>query len=245
MCQVLVRIPVSSPYIEVCMDTSGPYALVNACTIFPESAHPHDTQVTRTLYTSRTRLTSTVYARSLRAQFTRHIQDLQAYFTHVQFTPPHKRTINVSKVRVQSMRPTYAYNLHLSLGRTRYVYNLRDQITCRTYVLVWRACIIRFGLACTYLLLESVPNCKLSSLFPEKIHSVTSAIRIVSVYQTCSRIYSKADTTALHLSTLSLGIGTVSLFIYTIFLKIDSFEHRFIQQSFEHSPHSTQLRFRY
>ena len=131
-----VRIPVSSPYIEVRMDTSGTYALVKARIIFPESAHPHDTQVTHTLYTSRTRLTSKVYTRILRAQFTRHVQDLQAYFTRVQFTPPHMRTINASKLRVQSKRPTYAYNLRLSLTRT-------------------------------YLLLESVPNSKLSSLFPE------------------------------------------------------------------------------
>ena len=42
-----VRIPVSSPYFEVRMETSGPYALVKARTIFPESAHTHDTQVTR------------------------------------------------------------------------------------------------------------------------------------------------------------------------------------------------------
>ena len=65
------------------MDTSGPYALVKARKIFPESAHPHNTQVTLTLYTSRTRLTSTVYAPTLRAQFARHVQDLQAYFTRV------------------------------------------------------------------------------------------------------------------------------------------------------------------
>ena len=115
-----MRIPVSSPYFEVRMDTSGLYALVKARTIFPESAHPHDTQVTLTLYTSRTQLTSTVYGPTLRAQFTRHVQDLQAYFTRVQFTPPPTRTINASKLRVQSTRPTYAYNLRLSLAHTRY-----------------------------------------------------------------------------------------------------------------------------
>ena len=91
-----VRIPLFSPYIEVRMYTSGPCALVKARTIFPEYAHSHDTQVTRTLYTSLTRLISTVYARTLRAQFTRHVQDLQAYFTRVQFTPPPTRTINAS-----------------------------------------------------------------------------------------------------------------------------------------------------
>ena len=149
------------------MDTSGPYTLVKARTIFPASAHLPDTQVTRTLYTSRTRLTSTVYARTLRAQFTRHVQDLQAYFTRVQFTPSPKRTINDSELCVQSTRPTYAYNLRLSLARTRYAYNLRAQLTRTTYVLVWRARIIQCGLARTYLLLEPVPNSKLSSLFPE------------------------------------------------------------------------------
>ena len=126
-----MRIPVSSPYFEVCMDTSGSYALVKACTIFPESAHPHDTQVTRTLYTSRTRLTSTVYAPTLRAQFTRHIQDLQAYFTRIQFTPSPTRTINASELCVQSTRPTYAYNLRLSLACTHY--NRCQRITCTTY----------------------------------------------------------------------------------------------------------------
>ena len=126
-----VRIPVSSPYIEVHMDTSRPYALVKARTIFPESAHPHDTQVTRTLYTSRTRLTSTIYACTLRAQFTLHVQDLQAYFTRIQSTPPPTRTINASELRVQSMRPTYAYNLRLSLARTRY--NRCQRITCTPY----------------------------------------------------------------------------------------------------------------
>ena len=164
---VSVRIPVSSPHIEVHMYTSGPYALVKSRTIFPESVHPHDKQVTRTLYMSRTQLTSTVYARTLRAQFTRHIQELHAYFMRVQFKPPPMRTINARKLRVQYTRPTYVYNLRLSLARTRYVYNLRAQLMRTTYVLVWRARIIRSGLARTYLLLESVPNSKLSSLFPQ------------------------------------------------------------------------------
>ena len=97
------------------MDTSGPYALVKGRTIFPESAHPHNTQVTCTLYTSRTQLTNTVYAPTLRAQFTRHVQDLKAYFTRVQFTPTPTRTIHARELRVQSTRPTYAYNLRLSL----------------------------------------------------------------------------------------------------------------------------------
>ena len=82
------------------MDTSGPYALVKARKIFPESAHQYDTQVTRTLYKSLTRFTSTVYAPTLRAQFTRHVQDLQAYFTRIQFTPQPARTINASELRV-------------------------------------------------------------------------------------------------------------------------------------------------
>ena len=100
------------------MDTSGPYALVKARTIFLEPAHPHDTQVTHTLYTSHTRLTSTFYTPTLRTQFTRHVQYLQSYFTRVQFMPPPTRTINASELRVQSTRPTYAYNLRLSLVRT-------------------------------------------------------------------------------------------------------------------------------
>ena len=138
-----MRIPVSSPYFEVRMDTSGSYALVKARTIFPESAHPQDTQVTRTLYTSRTQFTSTVYAPTLRAQFTRKVQDLQTYFTHVQFTPPPTRTINARELRVQSTRPTYAYNLRLSLARTGY--NRCQRIMCTTY-----AYNLRLSLACTY-----------------------------------------------------------------------------------------------
>ena len=125
------NLEVSSPYFEVRMDTSRSYALVKARTIFPESAHPHNTQVTRTLYTSRTRLTSKVYAPTLCAQFTQHVQDLQAYFTRVQFTPPPTRTINASKLSVQSMRPSYTYKLRLSLACTRY--NRCQQITCTTY----------------------------------------------------------------------------------------------------------------
>ena len=128
---MIVRIPVSSPYFEVLIDTSGSYALVKARTILRESAHPHDTQVTRTLYTSRTRLTSTFYAPTLSVQFTRHVHDLQAYFTRVQFTPLPTRTINVRKIYVQSTRPTYVYNLRLSLARTRY--NRCQRITCTTY----------------------------------------------------------------------------------------------------------------
>ena len=149
------------------MDNSGLYAFVKARTLFPESAHPHDTQVTRTLYTPRPRLTSTFCARTLRARFTRHVQYLQAYFTRIQFTPPPTRTINASELRVQSTSPTYTYNLRLSLARTRYEYNLLAQLTRTTYALVWRARIIRCGLACTYLLIESVLNSKLSSIFLE------------------------------------------------------------------------------
>ena len=111
-----VRIPVSSPYIEVRMDTSGPYALVKARTDTSGICTPkHNTEVTRTLYMSRTQFTSTVYAPGLRTQFTRHVQDLQAHFMLVQFTPPPTRTINARKLCVQSTRPTYAYNLRLSL----------------------------------------------------------------------------------------------------------------------------------
>ena len=134
------------------------YVLLQVRTIFPESAHPHNTQVTRTLYTSHTLLISTVYAPTLCAQFSRHVQDLQAYFTRVKFTPPPTRTINASELHVPSTRPTYAYNLHLSLARTHYAYNLRAQLMRTIYVLVWRARTIRCGLAHTYLLLESVPN---------------------------------------------------------------------------------------
>ena len=54
-------------------------------------------------------------------------------------------TIDASKLRVQPTRLTYVYNIGLSLARTYYT--------------MW--------LARTNLLLESVPNSKLSSLFPE------------------------------------------------------------------------------
>ena len=85
----------------------------------PESTHPHDTQVTHTLYASRTRLTSVVYAPDLHAQFTRYVQDLQSHFTRVKST------------------------------RLNYVYNIRAQLTHTIYVLVWRARIIRLSLVRT------------------------------------------------------------------------------------------------
>ena len=82
-----VRIPVSSPYIEVPMDTSGPYALVKARTdtsgIYTptrHTGHTHTLHVTytidkhslrarfpRAIYTTRTRFTSTLYARTIYA----------------------------------------------------------------------------------------------------------------------------------------------------------------------------------
>ena len=81
-----VRISVSSPYIEVRMDTSGPYALVKARTdtsgIYTPTRHTghahtlHVTymidkhslraQFTRSIYTIRTIFTSTLYAYNLR-----------------------------------------------------------------------------------------------------------------------------------------------------------------------------------
>ena len=127
-----MRIPVSSPYFEVRMDTSASYALVKVRTIFPESAHPHNTQVTRTLYTSLTRLTSIVYAPTLRAQFTRHVQYLQVYFTKRTIYAPtyaHNQcqqitcTIYAPNLRVQT---TYQFGAHmLQLMPANYVYNLR------------------------------------------------------------------------------------------------------------------------
>ena len=87
MTLIAVRIPVSSPYIEVRMDTSGPYALVKARTdtsgIFTptrHTGHTHTLHVTytidkhslrarfpRAIYTTRTRFTSTLYARTIYA----------------------------------------------------------------------------------------------------------------------------------------------------------------------------------
>ena len=114
----LVKIPVSSPYIEVRMDTSGLYTLVKTRTIFPESAHPHNTQVTRTLYTSLTQLTSTVYARTIYAP---NLHDTFKTYKH--------------NLRAYNLRP----HLHAQSMPANYVYNLRTQLTCTTYVLVWRS----------------------------------------------------------------------------------------------------------
>ena len=123
-----MSIPISSPYIEVRMDTSGPYALVKTridtsgiCTPRRHTGHAHNlhARFTRAIYTTCTKFISTL--------------------TRVQFTPPNTRTINARKLRVQPTRPTYAYNLHLSLARTCYAYNLRAQLTRTTYILVWRA----------------------------------------------------------------------------------------------------------
>ena len=83
----ILRIPVSSPYIEVRMDTSVPYTLVKArtdnsgiCTPTQHTGHTHYLHVTymidqhslrayftRAIYTTRTRFTSTLYARTIYA----------------------------------------------------------------------------------------------------------------------------------------------------------------------------------
>ena len=76
-------------------------------------------------------------------------------------------------MRVQVTRPTYAYNLRARLLRTIYALVLRVQSTHPTYVIRH---VISLSLARTYytslfgahvFIIESVPNSKLSSLFPE------------------------------------------------------------------------------
>ena len=90
----VVRIPVSSPYIEVRMDTSGLYTLVKACTdtsgIYTPTRH---TGHTHTLH-----LTYTIDKHSLRPR------------------PTH--TIYRPELHVKSTRPSYACNLRLILAHT-------------------------------------------------------------------------------------------------------------------------------
>ena len=121
-------IPVSSPYIAVRMDTSGPYALVKARTdtsgIYTPARH---TGHTHTLH-----VTYTIDKHSLRARFPRAIYTARTSFTITLYA----RTIHAPYIRVQSMLPNY-------------VYNLRAQLTRTIYVLVWRARIIRLSLAHT------------------------------------------------------------------------------------------------
>ena len=125
--QTPLRIPVSSPYIEVCMDTSGPYALVKSrtdnsgiCTPTQHTGHTQNLHVTYTIdnhslrarfphatCTTRTRFISTLYARTIYA-------------------------------------PTYAYNQCQRITCTIYAPNLRVQPMSLfgvhvLYVLVWRA----------------------------------------------------------------------------------------------------------
>ena len=72
-----MRIPVSSPYIEVRVDTSGPYALVKARTdtsgIFTPTQH---TGHIHTLH-----VTYTIDKHSLRARFPRAIYTTRTIFT--------------------------------------------------------------------------------------------------------------------------------------------------------------------
>ena len=125
-----MRIPVSSPYIEVRMNTFGPYALIKERTdtsgIYTPTRHTGHTHTLNVTYT--------IDQHSLQAYFTRPIYTTRTRFTKrtlraYNLRPPPTRTINASKLRVQSMRPTYAYNLRLSLARTCYAYNLRARPT--------------------------------------------------------------------------------------------------------------------
>ena len=123
-----MRILVSSPYIEVRMDTSGPYALVKARTdtigIYTPTQHTGHKHTLHVVFT--------IYKHNLPAWFPRAI-----YTTHTRFTKTlYARTIYSPHLRVQSTRPNY-------------VYNLRAQLTRSIYVLVWRARIIRLSLART------------------------------------------------------------------------------------------------
>ena len=134
------------------MDTSGPYALVKARTdtsgIYTPKQNTDQKHTLHVMY----KIDKHSLHTSFRAQFTRHIQDLHAHFTHVQFTPPPTRTINASKLRVQSTCPTYVYNLCLSLARMYYTsyfgaHMLHVQPTHSTYTIRH---VIRLSLACTY-----------------------------------------------------------------------------------------------
>ena len=121
-----VRILVSSLYIELRMDTSGPYALIkeriNTSGIYTPTQH---TGRTHTLH-----VTYTIDKHILRAQFTCAIYTIRKRFNSTLY----ECTIYAPNLHVQSMRPNY-------------VYNLRAQLTRTIYVLVWRAYIIRLSLA--------------------------------------------------------------------------------------------------
>ena len=115
LCQVIelfVRIPVSSPYIEVRMDTSGPYTLVKArtdtsgiCTPTRHTGHTHNLH-----------FTYTIDQHSLRACFTRAI-----YTTCTKFTS----TLYACTI----YSPKYAYNQCQKITCTAYAPNLRIQPT--------------------------------------------------------------------------------------------------------------------
>ena len=115
---IRVRIPVSSPYIEVRMDTSGTYALVKACTdtsrIYGPTLH---TGHTHTLH-----VTYTIDKHSLCARFTRTVYTVCIRFTSTLYA----RTFYASNLHVQYMRLTYTNNLRARLMRTIYAPNLHD-----------------------------------------------------------------------------------------------------------------------
>ena len=109
---LLVRIPVSSPYIEVHMDTSGPYALVKASTDTSRIYTP----IRHTGHTHTLHVTYMIDKHSLRALFPGAI-----YMTPTRFTSTlYARTI---------YSPTYAYNIRAQIPSTIYAPNLCVQYT--------------------------------------------------------------------------------------------------------------------
>ena len=108
-----VRIPVCSPYIEVSMDTSGPYALVKACT----GTSGINTPTLHTGHTHTLHVTYTIGKHSLRARFTHAIYTICTRSTRTLYAC----TIYAPDKGVQSSRPNYVYNVRAQLTLTIYV----------------------------------------------------------------------------------------------------------------------------
>ena len=104
------------------MDTSGTYTLIKARTdtsgIYTPTRH---TGHMHTLH-----VTYTIDKNSLRARFTRTIYAHNLHDTYTIYKHTYARTIYAPDLRVQSTRPTYAYNLRARLTRTIYAPDLRD-----------------------------------------------------------------------------------------------------------------------
>ena len=157
---MVLRIRVSSHYIEVRMDTSGPYSLVKARTdtsgICASTQHTGHTHTLHSTYT--------IEKHSLRALFTRTIYNTRTRFTstlsaHTIYAPTYvynQCQRSTCKIYAPNLcrQPTSQFGAHILyvlvwsayLTRTTYASNLHDTSRDRSqfgaqilYVVVWRA----------------------------------------------------------------------------------------------------------